>query len=271
MCYAVMMSWFANPERFERLARAVEPFAWGAAVACLVVGTALAFFHAPADYLQGNSARIMYVHVPSAWMSMYVYAVMAAASLAGFVWRHQVADLAAKAAAPLGALFTALALVTGAIWGKPTWGTWWQWDARMTSVLVLFFIYLGYMAIWSALEDRAKAARAAAVYCMLGAVNLPIIKFSVDWWNTMHQPASVLRADGPTMPASMLAPLLIMAVGFMALFFALVLVRTRTELLRQRIVVAQRRAAGVSVSRPAMAAAPVAAEPAAAPGTGAAE
>lgn len=235
-----MISTLANPKRFTAIARAAEPFLWAFAVLCLGAGAWLGLFAAPPDYLQGDSARIMYVHVPAAWMAMFVYASMAAASIASFVWRHQVADVAARAAAPLGAMFTALALITGSLWGKPTWGTWWQWDARLTSVLVLFFIYLGYMAIWRAIEDPVKAARAAAVYCLLGAVNIPVVKFSVNWWNTLHQPESIFVKGGPKMPPEMLTPLFLMALGYTAFFLALLAMRTRTALLERRIASAQR-------------------------------
>ena len=230
-----MISYLANPERFERFARPAEPFFWALAALAIGYGTVAGLFLAPPDYLQGESARIMYVHVPAAWLSLFVYATMAGAALSSIIWRHAVADEALRAAAPIGAAFTGLALFTGALWGKPTWGTWWQWDARMTSVLVLFFIYLGVIALRSAMEDDAKAARAVAILTLLGAVNLPIVKFSVDWWNTLHQPASVLTADGPKMPASMLAPLLSMAVGYMALYGALLLRDVRTLLLERRL------------------------------------
>ncbi|MEM8987554.1 MAG: heme ABC transporter permease [Pseudomonadota bacterium] len=236
----LMIAFLANPKRFMDLSGAVLPFAWGATGVVLAVGVYMSFFTAPADYQQGETVRIMFVHVPAAWMAMGVYAFMAAASAAGFIWRHALADLAAKAAAPIGAAFTFLALVTGSLWGRPMWGTWWEWDARLTSVLVLFFMYLGYMALWSAIEDKAKAARAAAILCLLGAVNLPIIKFSVDWWNTLHQPASVMRFDGPTIYPTILLPLLVMGFGYLLFFTSLLLIRLRTEVLAQRLRAAVR-------------------------------
>lgn len=229
-----MISYLANPKRFLAFSAAALPWAWGAAGAAFCVGGFLALLASPPDYQQGESVRIMYVHVPAAWMAMFAYGFMTAASVTGLVWGHRVADLAAKAAAPVGAAFTALALVTGMLWGKPMWGAWWQWDARLTSVLILLFLYVGYMALWSAIEDPVRAAKAAAILCLLGFVNIPIIKFSVDWWNTLHQPASVFRMDGPTLDGSMLTPLLIMATAYTLFFAAIVLLRTRTEIFNQR-------------------------------------
>ena len=227
--------YFANPTRFTHLAGCIQPWAEGLAGVLLVVGLYLALVEAPADYQQGDTVRIMFVHVPSAWMAMFCYSFLAVASAIALIWKHPLAALAAKASAPIGAGFTFLALVTGSLWGKPMWGTWWVWDARLTSVLILFFLYLGYMALWQAIEDGQKAAKAAAVLALVGAVNVPIIKFSVDWWNTLHQPASVLRMDGPAIHPSMLWPLLIMALAFKAYFVALLLVRMRMELNLRRI------------------------------------
>ena len=235
-----MIAVLANPKRFLDVSAPTLPWLWATAGVLLALGSFWAWAAVPPDYQQGYSVRIMYVHVPAAWMAMFVYAFMAAASVAGIVWRHAVADLAAKAAAPLGAVFTLLALATGMLWGKPMWGAWWQWDARLTSVLVLFFLYLGYMALWSAIEEPTRAARAAAVLCLIGAVNLPIIKFSVDWWNTLHQPTSVMRLDGPTMHADFLWPLLIMALGYTAFFFAVWTMRVRTEIMARRYASLQR-------------------------------
>ena len=226
---------FANPTRFLRISRAVLPWAGGLAALLLAVGLYLSFFTAPADYQQGESVRIMYIHVPAAWMALFVYTFMAVASAVGLIWRHALADLAAKAAAPIGAVFTLAALVTGSLWGKPMWGTWWVWDARLTSVLILLFLYLGYIALWQAIEDQSRAARAVAILALVGFVNVPIIKFSVDWWNTLHQPASVLRMDGPTIHPSMLWPLFVMAAGFKAYFVAVLLLRIRAEINERRI------------------------------------
>ncbi|MEL7029219.1 MAG: heme ABC transporter permease [Pseudomonadota bacterium] len=230
-----MLSALANPKRFMEFSGPALPWLWGACAGAFAIGIYLALFASPPDYQQGETVRIMYVHVPAAWMAMFVYTFMATASLAGMIWGHRVADFAAKAAAPVGAVFTALALITGMRWGKPMWGAWWQWDARLTSVLILFFLYLGYMALWAAIEDPFRAARAAAILCLLGFVNIPIIKFSVDWWSTLHQPASVFRADGPTIDGSMLAPLLVMATAYSLLFAAILFVRVRTEIIGQRI------------------------------------
>ena len=224
----------ANPTRFLRLAAAILP--WSAALTVLLIGAGLVWglLFSPPDYQQGNSVRIMYVHVPAAWMSMFIYSTMALASATALIWKHPVADLVAKASAPVGASFTLLCLVTGSLWGQPMWGTWWVWDARLTSVLILFFIYLGYIALWQAFDDPAKAGRAAAILAIVGAVNVPIIKFSVDWWNTLHQPASVLTMQGPKVAAAMLWPLLLMGLGFTAYYITLLCLRVRTEILGRR-------------------------------------
>ncbi len=195
----------------------------------------------PADYQQGDTVRVMYVHVPAAWMAMACYGLMALLSAFFLVWKHQLAGIAALAAAPVGACFTAIALITGSLWGKPTWGTWWVWDARLTSVLVLFFLYLGYLALAGAFDDRSRGLRAASLLALVGIINLPIIKFSVDWWNTLHQPASILRAGGPSIHASMLWPLMITALGFAAFLVAILLVRIRSELALWRTEALMRR------------------------------
>jgi len=229
------MHYFANPTHFTRLAGRIQQWAGGLAAGLLIAGLYLALVVAPADYQQGETVRIMFVHVPSAWMALFCYSFLAVASAVALIWKHPLADMAAKASAPIGAGFTFLALVTGSLWGKPMWGTWWVWDARLTSVLILLFLYLGYMALWQAIEDGQKAAKAAAVLALVGAVNVPIIKFSVDWWNTLHQPASVLRMDGPAIHPSMLWPLLVMALAFKAYFVTLLLARMRMELNLRRI------------------------------------
>jgi len=221
---------FANPTRFVALARAVQPWAAGASIVALATGLWLALFFSPPDYQQGETVRIMYVHVPAAWMAMFCYTGMAAASAVALVWRHLVAHIVARATAPIGASFTFLALVTGSLWGKPMWGTWWVWDARLTSVLILFFLYLGYMALENAFDDRARGAKAAAILSIVGMVNVPIIKFSVDWWNTLHQPASLARLDGPAIHPSMLAPLLLMAVGYTAFYIWVLCLRVRADI-----------------------------------------
>jgi heme exporter protein C len=226
---------FANPGRFVRLADALLPWCAGAATLSIALGLYLALFVAPPDYQQGESVRIMYVHVPSAWMALFVYTVIAAASAVGLIWRHPLADLVAKASSPLGAAFTFLALVTGSLWGKPMWGTWWVWDARLTSVLVLFFLYLGHMALLNAFEDPLRGIRSAAVLALVGFVNVPIIHFSVEWWSTLHQPSSVLRLGGPAIHPSMLWPLLAMALGFKLYYVTLLLMRVKCELLAARL------------------------------------
>jgi heme exporter protein C len=225
---------FANPARFRRIADALLPWLTVAAVVSLGVGIYLSLFVAPPDYQQGETVRIMFVHVPAAWMALFIYAVIAVASAVALIWKHPLAHIAAKAASPVGAAFTFLALFTGSLWGKPMWGTFWVWDARLTSVLLLFFLYLGHMALMNAFENPERGQKSAAVLALVGAVNLPVIKFSVDWWNTLHQPASVLRMDGPTIDSSMLWPLLIMALGFKLYFVSLLLVRMKSELLAAR-------------------------------------
>ena len=225
----------ANPTRFIALADALIPWLAGGAAACLALGLYLGFA-APEDYQQGITVRIMYIHVPFAWIAMMCYSLMAMSALGTLVWRHPLADVALKSAAPIGAVFTALALATGSIWGKPMWGAWWVWDARLTSVFVLFLMYLGIIALTRALDDPARSARAAAIITLVGFVNIPIIKFSVEWWNTLHQPASVFRLDGPTIHPSLLWPLLVMAAGFTVLFFLLHLMAMRTEIMRRRVM-----------------------------------
>ncbi len=221
---------FANPTRFVALVRAVQPWAAGIALVTLAAGLWFSLIASPADYQQGETVRIMYVHVPAAWMAMFCYSSMAGASAVTLVWRHAVAHVVARATAPIGASFTFLALATGSLWGKPMWGTWWVWDARLTSVLILLFLYLGYMAIENAFDDRARGSRAAAILAIVGAVNVPIIKFSVDWWNTLHQPASVVRLDGPAIHPSMLTPLVLMAVGYTALYLWILALRVRADI-----------------------------------------
>lgn len=224
----------ANPTRFLALAGAVLP--WLAALSAILLAAGLYMsFTAPEDYQQGVTVRIMFIHVPFAWLSMMCWGVMALAALGTLIWRHPLADVAAKAAAPVGAGFTFLALLTGSLWGKPMWGTYWVWDARLTSVFVLFLMYLGVIALTRAIEDASQSARAAAILILVGAINLPIIKFSVNWWNTLHQPAAVFRMDGPTIHPALLWPLAIMALGFTLLFFTLHIAAMRNEIWSRRI------------------------------------
>jgi heme exporter protein C len=229
------MQIYANPARFLKIANAVIPFAWFIALILLAIGLYGAFITSPADYQQGETVRIMYVHVPAAWMAMAAYGVMALLSIIALVFRHPVADVSAKAAAPIGAAFCFLALATGSLWGKPMWGTWWVWDARLTSMFVLMLLYLGYIAVWQAMEDPHRAAALARIVALVGAINLPIIKFSVDWWNTLHQPSSVLRMKGPAIDSSMLWPLLTMGLAYTILFFALHLTATRSEIAARKL------------------------------------
>ena len=241
----------ANPERFERIARPLQPALTAIAVLLGGAGLYYALFNSPADYQQGDTVRIMYVHVPAAWMALFCYSVMAFSSAAGFIWKHPLADVSAKVTAPIGAVFTALALFTGSIWGKPMWGAWWAWDARLTSVLILFFLYLGYIAIWESIDDKTRAARLAAIVAIVGFVNIPIIKFSVDWWNSLHQPASVFRDGGPTIDGSMLRPLFLMGAAYMVGFGAMLIAAIRNELMARRLQrlseVAGRKASTVNV------------------------
>jgi heme exporter protein C len=230
-----MLSYFANPERFDRLAAAMLPWTWSLAIALFAIGLPWALVFSPADYQQSETVRIMYVHVPAAWLAMAAYAGLGVSSFVYFIWRHNLADLAARALAPAGAVFAFLCLATGALWGRPMWGAWWVWDARLTSMLVLFLLYLGYMALRASIEDEKLSARAGAILAMAGLINLPIIKFSVDWWNTLHQPASVIRFDGPTIHASKLWPLTVMALAFTVLLTAIVLTTMRTMIVERRL------------------------------------
>src|SRR5215471_4074415 len=230
-----MINWLANPARFMRLSAKVVPWCGWTAAVVLAVGLFWSLVVAPPDYQQGDTVRIMYVHVPAAWMALSIYLFVAAASAVALVWRHPLAEVAARAAAPIGAAFTLVCLATGSLWGRPMWGAWWVWDARLTSVLVLFFLYLGYIALVNAFDDAARGGRAGAVLALVGVVNLPIIKFSVDWWNTLHQPASVMKLGGPSIDVSMLVPLLVMAVAFTLVFVALLLVRIRAAITERKI------------------------------------
>ena len=228
------ISEFANPSRFLRAASLVIPWLGGATVILFALALYRAML-APDDYQQGATVKIMFLHVPSAWLGMLCWGLMTVAAFGTLVWRHPLADVTAKAAAPLGAAFTLLCLVTGSLWGRPEWGTYWVWDARLTSELILFLLYLGVIALWRTVEDASRAARAVAILTLVGAIDLPIIKFSVDWWNTLHQGASVFRLGGSTIDPTILVPLLLMAAAFTLLFVTLLLAAMRNEILRRRV------------------------------------
>src|SRR5947209_3375194 len=224
----------ANPSRFLGLCGRLLPWLVAATLFAFVIGLTQVYA-SPDDYQQGATVKIMYIHVPAAWLGIFGWMLMSAAALGTLVWRHPLADVAAKSAAPIGAAFTLMCLVTGSLWGRPMWGTYWVWDARLTSVLVLFLMYLGVIALWRTIDDPTRAARAAGVFTLVGAINIPIIKFSVDWWNTLHQPASVLRLAGPAIHVTILAPLLTMVVAFTLLFLTLHIAAMRNEILRRRL------------------------------------
>ena len=224
----------ANPTRFLNFANRGLPWLAAATAIAFAVGIYYGSF-APDDYQQGATVKIMFIHVPAALLGMIGWGVMSLAALGTLVWRHPLADVAAKTAAPIGAAFTLMCLVTGSLWGRPMWGTYWVWDARLTSVLVLFLMYLGVIALWRTMDDPSRAARAAAVLTLVGAINLPIIKFSVNWWNTLHQDASIVRLDGPAIHPAILTPLLIMMLAFTLLLFTLHLAAMRNEIMRRRV------------------------------------
>jgi len=224
----------ANPSRFLGIVNRLLPWLIAVTIILFVVGLYRSL-NAPDDYQQGATVKIMFLHVPAAWLGMFGWGLMSVAALGTLVWRHPLADVAGKAAAPIGAAFTFICLVTGSLWGRPTWGTYWVWDARLTSMLVLLLLYLGVIAIYWTAEEPGRGARAAAILSLVGAINLPIIKFSVDWWNTLHQPASVIRIGGPTIDPALLAPLLIMALAFTLLFVTLHVASMRNEILRRRV------------------------------------
>lgn len=226
---------FANPGRFLRISGAVLPFFGVAGVVLTAIGLFGGLFLAPADWQQGDAVRMMYVHVPAAWLASAGYFALAMCSVASLVWRHPLADLAAAEISPVGAGFTALCLASGSLWGKPMWGAWWVWDARLTSVLVLFFLYAGHIALVRAFDDPTRGYRAGAILALIGAVNLPIIKFSVNWWNTLHQPATIGLTGAPSMHIEMLWPLLVAALGYSLIFVTLVLTRTRSAVRERRI------------------------------------
>ena len=237
-----MIAVLANPQRFMAASRWAAPLLGALAAALIAAGLWLGFC-APEDYQQGDTVRIMFIHVPAAWLALFAYACLGGASFFGLVFRHALAFAAARAAAPLGAGFTALALITGSLWGRPMWGAWWVWDARLTSVLVLELFYLGYLALQASIEDEAKADRASAILALVGLINLPIVHFSVKWWNTLHQ-GSIINLQGTTLAPVYLWPLLLVALGYTALFGSLWLVRTRAEVWRRRARTLALKAAG---------------------------
>jgi heme exporter protein C len=225
----------ASPSNFLRLADRLLPWLSVATLLLLAFGLAQALIISPPDYQQGDTVRIMYVHVPSAWMSLMIYSVMAAASASFLIWKHPLADLVARQSALPGAGFTLITLVTGSLWGKPMWGTWWVWDARLTSVLILFFLYIGYIALSDAYATIERGKKICAVLALIGFVNIPVIRFSVEWWNTLHQPASIIRSGGIAIDSSMLVPLFSMAVGFTGFYLTLLILRVKAALAQQKI------------------------------------
>jgi heme exporter protein C len=229
------MQVLANPHRFFSIANKVTPVLWVLTVLAFVVALYFVFFNSPPDNTQGETVRIMYVHVPSATLALGIYVLMAVASVMALVFRHPLADAAAKAAAPIGAAFCFLALVTGSLWGRPMWGTWWEWDARLTSMFVLMLLYLGYMAVWRAFDDPQRGAVLARVVALVGVINVPIVKFSVNWWYTLHQPASIIRSGGPSIDKSMLWPLGLMFLACALLFLSLHLLSLKNEVRERKI------------------------------------
>ena len=231
----LMFDYLANPTRFRKITTAILPVAVLVSAIALAFGLYLAFLASPADYQQGETVRIMYIHVPAAWMAMMCYLLMALSAVFYLVWRHPLADIGARAMALPGAGFALITLLTGSFWGRPMWGTWWVWDARLTSMLILFFLYLGYMALADGFERAERGSKPASLLLLVGVINLPIIKFSVDWWNTLHQGSSVLRLDGPSIDPAMLKPLLIMALAMLGWFIAITILRMNTLIMRRRI------------------------------------
>tara|TARA_Y100000590_G_scaffold468674_2_gene652502 strand:- start:12878 stop:13597 length:720 start_codon:yes stop_codon:yes gene_type:complete len=230
-----VINYFANPSRFLKMTEKLLPWLVRLTILFFIVGIYFGLFYSPADYQQGDTVRIMYVHVPAAWMALACYVFIATMGALSLVYKHPLAGLAAKSAAPIGASFTIIVIITGSLWGKPIWGAWWVWDARLSSVLVLFFLYLGHIALSYSFENPSRGNKASAILALVGLVNIPIIKFSVDWWNTLHQPASITRFDAPAIDPSMLIPLIIMALAFFLYFITVLLVRIKSELTSQKI------------------------------------
>ena len=229
-----MFDWLANPNRFNKITEKIQPYILLIAITTLISGLYFGLFDSPKDYQQGDAVRIMYVHVPSAWLASFLYFSLAISCVFYLVWKHPLADLVSSSIAPIGALFSALTLVTGSLWGKPMWGTWWVWDARLTSMLVLFFFYLGYILLSNAFERKIDGSKTASVLAIVGLINLPIVKFSVDWWHTLHQPASIIKIGGPSIDDKMLLPLILMifALSFFSLY--LIILNVKTKLIEKK-------------------------------------
>ncbi len=229
-----MFDWLANPNRFNRITEKTQPFILFISIIALFSGLYFGLFDSPKDYQQGNAVRIMYVHVPSAWLASFLYFSLAISCVFYLVWKHPLADLVSSSIAPIGVLFSALTLITGSLWGKPMWGTWWVWDARLTSMLVLFFFYLGYILLRNAFERKTDGSKTASVLAIVGLINLPIVKFSVDWWHTLHQPASIIKFGGPSIDEKMLLPLSLMflALSFFSLY--LIILNVKTKLIEKK-------------------------------------
>ena len=230
-----MIDYFANPSRFIRITSFLIPWLMGILVIFFIAGVYLALFRSPDDIVQGSAVRIMYVHVPSAWLALFSYLLLAVCSIFFIIWRHPLADILSRSIAPVGALFSLLTLVTGSIWGRPMWGTWWVWDARLTSMLILFIFFMGYIALSNAFEKNERGSRPAALLAIAGSINLPIVKFSVDWWNTLHQPASIMRTGGVSIDSSMLWPLTIMALAFQTFFILIIILRSHSMLIERKV------------------------------------
>jgi heme exporter protein C len=230
-----MIHKFLTVRKIENFIGRSSPFILLFGTVSLIAGLIFALFLSPPDYQQGDAVRIMYVHVPSAWMALFIYSFIAVLSFGYLVWKNPLCYLIAKSAAPIGAYFTLICLVTGSIWGYPMWGTWWVWDARLTSVLILFFIYLGYLGLSGAFNSEEREAKSASVLALVGIINIPIIKYSVEWWNTLHQPASVFRITGPTIDNSMLLPLLLMAVAWMCIFAIVIFFKIKTAIYAKKL------------------------------------
>ncbi len=225
----------ANPLQFQRFTEKFQPVTLSLAITMLFIGLFYSFFKSPPDYLQGETVRIMYIHVPCAWFSLMVYSIIAICGFVSIIFKHTLAFIIAKSCAPIGACFTLATLLTGSIWGKPTWGTWWVWDARLTSELVLLIIYAGLIILNNAFEDKSKGERYASILAIFGLINLPIIKWSVDWWSTLHQPASISKFSSPSIDSAMLIPLFVMTISLFFFFISTLLIRIKGEIIQRKI------------------------------------